>query len=115
MAKSKAKTWSPVILVPFLLIGVALGGALYILGWIWPPYVTLLSAAAMVSCFFRESMDLRGKENDNKRLRRLSRMGFIGSLLFLVASGFMISGHTFWILFYTAGVIYVLYSLLARP
>lgn len=48
-----------------------------------------------------------------QRDRRLVRMNFLGSALYLIAGGAAVEGRTLWILFFIVGTVFVAYTVFA--
>ncbi|MDO4695783.1 hypothetical protein [Porphyromonas sp.] len=95
--------------VSFLLI--ILGSSLYILALTWTVWLFIIGAIGLTSYFLLSSLAVRGGV---ARERRLNRMGFIGSLFYIVSSGFMYERSNVWVILFAIASIYVMYSLLAK-
>lgn len=91
----------------FLLVG----SALNILHWVWTDVMFIIGAIGMISYFLYTSTIIA---KDNARERRLNRMGFIGSLGYIVSGGFMYDDNRIWVILFAISSIYVMYSLLAK-
>ena len=55
----------------------------------------------------------KGGSND-KRVRRLDRMSFIGLLIYLVSGGFMIQGSNIWLPLFAVATVFYIYALFAK-
>lgn len=98
-----------VLYLSFLLI--LLGSTLHILRLGWTVWVFIVGAIGLTSYFLSASLTAR---EGGVRERRLNRMGFIGSLFYIVAGGFMYEASNVWIILFAIASIYVMYSLLAK-
>ena len=98
-----------VLYLSFLLI--ILGSSLYILRPGWTVWGFIAGAIGLTSYFLSGSLTAR---DGSVRERRLNRMGFIGSLFYIVAGGFMYESSNIWIILFAIASIYVMYSLLAK-
>lgn len=91
---------------------IIVGGILLLVGslahcftYIWAPYVFAAGAVLMVVHSFLMDHDLRQKDN---RTMRLGRIGFMSTLMLLLAAYCMFVHSTSWVVFL---LIYVLISL----
>lgn len=98
-----------ILYLSFLLI--ILGSALHILRLGWTVWIFIIGAIGLTSYFLSASLTAR---DGSVRERRLNRMGFIGSLFYVVAGGFMYEASNVWIVPFAIASIYVMYSLLAK-
>lgn len=93
------------------LLLIILGSALHILKLGWTVWAFIVGATGLTSYFLSASFTAR---YGSVRERRLNRMGFIGSLFYIVAGGLMYESSNVWIILFAVGSIYVMYSLLAK-
>ncbi|MDD7557705.1 MAG: hypothetical protein PUJ69_03430 [Porphyromonas somerae] len=52
--------------------------------------------------------------SEEKRIRRLDRMSFIGLLIYLVSGGFMIQGSNIWLPLFAVATVFYIYALFAK-
>lgn len=52
--------------------------------------------------------------SEEKRIRRLDRMTFIGLLIYLVSGGFMIQGSNIWLPLFAVATVFYIYALFAK-
>lgn len=103
------KIATAVLYLSFLLL--ILGSALYILRMSWTVWIFIVGAIGVTSFFLSSSLVTR---EGSVRERRLNRTGFIGSLFYIVAGGFMYESSNLWIILFAIASTYVMYSLLAN-
>lgn len=52
--------------------------------------------------------------SDDKRVRRLDRMMFLGLLIYMVSGGFMIQGSSIWLPLFAVATVFYIYALFAK-
>lgn len=97
-------------LYPAGLILVALGSTLHIWlavagGWIiFAGGLALLASHILTA---RETTKLGARD------KRLMRMNFLGSAMYLISGGSAVEGRSFWLLFFIIGTVFVAYTVFA--
>ena len=90
-------------------VALLISAALYLVGWVFIPYVYAVAGAGIAVCYL--SSPYRG---NNLRLKRLTIQEVIAAILLPISSYFMFKGKNEWVLFLAISAILQLYVAIVK-